>query len=67
MKPPKTRPYIEGDLLFIRDCMATACVEIGMAHDITDIYSMEDLLDLLQEGIRVSDSLLDNAKQEIEG
>ena len=62
------RPVIEGDLIFIRDCLNTAISEIELAEQLTDIYDMEDLVDLLREAIQVGDGLLDAAiKKEMEG
>ena len=51
-------PHIAGDITFIRDCLSTAIREINTAEDLTDMYNMEDLVDLLHEGITVSDQLL---------
>ena len=53
------KQHMTGDLLFIRDCLNTAIVEIGEAEEITDIYALEDLVDVLKEAIRVADGLMD--------
>lgn len=51
-----------GDLVFVRDALNEAVREITQAQDITDIYSMEDLVELLQEAILAQEALYDHAR-----
>ena len=52
-----------GSFIFVRDAMNEAVREIEEAQQITDIYSMEDLLELLQEAIKTQDALYDYARE----
>ena len=52
-----------GSFTFVRDAMNEAKREIEEAHELTDIYSMEDLLELLEEAIKVQDALYDHARE----
>ena len=51
-----------GDLIFVRDALHEAVTEIEQAQEITDIYSLEDLVELLQEAITAQEALYDHAR-----
>ncbi len=52
-----------GDFVFVRDALNEAIREIQEAHELTDTYSLEDLIEVLQEAILTQDALYDHARE----
>lgn len=51
-----------GDLIFVRDSINEAIRELTEAQGMSDIYSFDDLVEILQEAILAQEALYDHAR-----